>query len=153
MFAALALPVVALLSRLPPAVLAVIEIPGEPTPYAKPVSATKAKYFELLENNTHIVYPALAVLVVALIAWGVISAWRTEDMSGIQKAEVKREIIRELRREVWGMTVDALSKNVGIPSLKLLAILEEMQAQNIVESRTDTRRVTTWRMKGLTNST
>lgn len=149
MFAALALTTLLQLH----APLALIDMPGEPTPYAKPVSATKTKYFELLENNTHIVYPALAILVVALIAWGVISAWRTEDMSGIQKAEVKREVIRELRREVWGMTVDALSKNVGIPSLKLLIILEEMQQQNIVESRTDTRRVTTWRMKGLTNST
>ncbi|MCC6334474.1 MAG: hypothetical protein IT380_10865 [Myxococcales bacterium] len=127
-------------------------MPGEPTPYAKPVGATKVKYIELLENNSHIIYPLLAVVVVALIAFGVISAWRSEDMSGLQKAELKREIIRELRREIWGMTADALSKNVGVPRFKLLKILEEMQADNILEARTDTQRVTTWKMKGLSNS-
>ncbi|GMU62576.1 MAG: hypothetical protein AMXMBFR34_43390 [Myxococcaceae bacterium] len=129
-----------------------IDMPGEPTPYAKPVGATKVKYIELLENNSHIIYPLLAVVVVALIAFGVISAWRSEDMSGLQKAELKREIIRELRREIWGMTADALSKNVGVPRFKLLKILEEMQADNILEARTDTQRVTTWKMKGLSNS-
>lgn len=129
-----------------------IDMPGEPTPYAKPVGATKVKYIELLENNTHILYPLIAVVVVALIAFGVISAWRSEDMDGLQKAELKREIIRELRREIWGMTAESISKNVGIPRLKLVKILEEMQADNIVEARTDTRHVTTWKMKGLSNS-
>lgn len=129
-----------------------IDMPGEPTPYAKPVGATRVKYIELLENNTHIIYPLIAVVVVAIIAFGVITAWRTEDMDGLQKAELKREIIRELRREIWGMTADALSKNVGIPRLKLLKVLEEMQADNILEARTDTSHVTTWKMKGLSNS-
>jgi DNA-binding IscR family transcriptional regulator len=50
------------------------------------------------------------------------------------------------------MTAEALSKKVGIPRLKLLKILEEMQADNILEARTDTRRVTTWKMKGFSNS-
>lgn len=134
------------------AAVLLIEMPGEPTPYAKPVGATKVKYIELLENNSHVIYPLLAVVVIVLIALGVIQAWRTEDMSGIQKAELKREIIRALRREIWGMTVEAISKNVGIPRLKLLKVLEEMQADNIVEARTDTQRVTTWKMKGLSNS-
>lgn len=129
-----------------------IDMPGEPTPYAKPVGATKVKYIEFLENNAHVLYPLIAIVVVALIAFGVISAWRTEDMDGLQKAELKREIIRELRREIWGMTADAISKNVGVPRLKLLKILEEMQADNILEVRTDTQRVTTWKMKGLSNS-
>jgi hypothetical protein len=129
-----------------------LDLPGEPAPYVKPVSATKVKYIELLEDNTHIIYPILAVVVVVLIALGVISAWRTEDLSGLQKAELKREIIRELRKEIWGMTADALAKNVGVPPIKLLKVLEEMQADNILEARTDTHRVTTWKMKGLSNS-
>jgi len=134
------------------AVALLIDMPGEPLPYAKPVGATKVKYIEFLENNSHILYPLIAVVVVALIAFGVISAWRTEDMDGLQKAELKREIIRELRREIWGMTAESIAKNVGIERMKLLKILEEMQADNIVEARTDTRHVTTWKMKGLSNS-
>jgi hypothetical protein len=125
-----------------------LELPGE-LPYARPPSATAPRYFELLEQNTHLVYPALAVLVVTLIALGVIAAWRSGDVDGIEKAEVKRELVRELRRELHGVTVDQLARTLGVPSLKLLRLLEELAEQGIAECRTDTRRVTTWRLKGL----
>jgi len=127
-----------------------LQLSPDRPPYVAPVSATKPRYIEALEENTHLVYPAIAVLVLLLIALGVVSAWRTEDMDGIQKAEVKREIIRELRREVHGITVERLSKLVDVPSLKVAKLLEEMAEQGITESRTDTRRMTTWRLKGLT---
>lgn len=131
--------------------LLLLDMPGDPPKYVKPVGSAYVKYFETLENNTHIVYPALAIVMVALIAFGIISAWRTEDTDGLKKAELKREIIRELRREVYGMTVTHLAKNLQIPGGKVLKLLEEMAEDNIVESRTDTARVTTWRMKGLTS--
>lgn len=129
--------------------LFVFDLPGEPPDYVRPPGSTTPRYFELLENNTHLVYPGLAVLVLLLIAVGILQAWRSEDMDGLQKANLKREIIGELRREVHGMTADSLSKNLGVPSLRLLRILEEMQKDSILESRTDTRRITTWRMKGI----
>jgi len=127
--------------------LLTFDLPGEQPDYVRPPSATSPRYIELLENNTHLVYPALAVLVLVLISLGILQAWRSEDMDGLQKAELKRDVIKELRREVHGLSADALSKAVGIPSLKLLRVLEEMQKDNILESRTDTRRLTTWRMK------
>ncbi len=129
--------------------LFVFDLPGQPPDYVRPPGSTSPRYFELLENNTHLIYPGLAVLVLLLIAVGILQAWRSEDMDGLQKANLKREIIGELRREVHGMTADSLSKNLGVPSLRLLRILEEMQKDSILESRTDTRRITTWRMKGI----
>ncbi len=127
-----------------------IDLPGDPPRYTKPAGSAEVRYFELLENNSHIIYPIIAVSVVALIAFGVISAWRSEDMDGLKKAEAKREIIRLLRREVYGMTADHLAKSCSVPGGRMLKLLEEMAEANIVESRTDTSRVTTWRMKGLT---
>jgi hypothetical protein len=118
--------------------------------YVAPLSSTSPRYLELLEENTHILYPAIAVLVVALIAFGVISAWRTEDIDVIAKAEMKREIIREMRRQVHGLTVEQLAKLTSMPPLKLVRLLEEMQEGGITESRTDSARITTWRLKGLT---
>lgn len=129
-----------------------LQLPGLPddTPrYVKPVGSAQVRYFEWLENNTHIVYPIIAIAVVALIAFGIISAWRTEDIDGLKKAEMKREIIRLLRREVYGMTAVRLAQTLDIPGGRMLKLLEEMAEANIVESRTDTSRVTTWRMKGL----
>ncbi|MFT3706208.1 MAG: hypothetical protein QM817_00950 [Archangium sp.] len=129
-----------------------LDMPGDhPPKYVKPVGSASVRYFEWLENNTHVVYPALAVVLVALIAFGIISAWRTEDSDGLKKAELKREIIRELRREVYGMTANHLAKNIQLDGTKILKLLEEMAEDNIVESRTDSSRVTTWRMKGLTS--
>jgi hypothetical protein len=138
---------VSLIARL---TLLAIDMPGDPPKYVKPVGSAQVRYFEWLENNTHVVYPMLAVTVVALIAFGIISAWRSEDIDGLKKAELKREIIRELRREVYGMTADRLAKAIDVPGGRMLKLLEEMAESNIVESRTDTSRVTTWRMKGLT---
>lgn len=133
----------AILTQLP-------DLPGEPPKYVKPVGSAQVKYFEWLENNSHVVYPALAVAVVALIAFGIIGAWRSEDVDGIQKAELKREIIRQLRREVYGLTAVRLATILNVPGGRMLKLLEEMAEEGIVESRTDTSRVTTWRMRGLT---
>ena len=133
------------------AALLLIDLPGDPPRYTKPAGSASVRYFELLENNSHIIYPIIAVSVVALIAFGVISAWRTEDVDGLKKAELKREVIRLLRREVYGMTAIRLAEGVGIPPGRMLKLLDEMAEASIVESRTDTARVTTWRMKGLTN--
>lgn len=125
------------------------DLPGDAPKYRKPVGSTDVRPFEWLENNSHIVYPVVGIGVIALISWGIISAWRTEDVDGLKKAELKREIIRELRREVYGMTADRLAKNIDVPGVRMLKLLEEMAEQNIVESRTDTQRTTTWRMRGI----
>lgn len=132
------------------AVLLLPDLPGDKPRYTKPVGSAEVRYFEWLENNSHVVYPVLAVAVVGLIAFGIISAWRSEDDDGVAKAELKREIIRQLRREVYGLTAVRLATILNVPGGKMLKLLEEMAEDHIVESRTDTQRVTTWRVKGLT---
>lgn len=136
-----------LLSRV---TLLLIDLPGDPPRYGRPDSATRPRYSEWLENNSHIIYPVIAVSVVALIAFGIISAWRNEDGDGLRKAELKREVIRQLRRDVYGNTADHLARQLGVSGGRMLALLEEMAEGNMVESHTDTARITTWRIKGLT---
>ena len=94
-------------------------------------------------------YPALAVLAVTLIVVGVLSAWRTEDLAGLKKAEFKREIILALRRTMAGMTAEELSRAVGLEPFKTVKLLEDMQRDNILISYTNTQRLTLWRLKGL----
>ncbi|MHB8877727.1 MAG: hypothetical protein ACYC8T_28890, partial [Myxococcaceae bacterium] len=72
-------------------------------PYSKPAGDTSPKYFEFLEHNAHIIYPLLAVLVLALLVAGILQAWRSQDLDGLAKAEFKREIILELRRQMGGV--------------------------------------------------
>ncbi|WP_426749345.1 hypothetical protein [Myxococcus sp. Y35] len=116
--------------------------------YAKPVSSLSPKYFELLEQNSHIIYPALAVLTLVLIAAGILQAWRTQDLDGLQKNEFKRAIVNELRRNISGMPGDLLAKAVGLDRLKTNRLLEQMQNEGLVVSHTNSQRLTVWRVRG-----
>ncbi len=117
--------------------------------YKKPVSALTEDPLDWFENHTQIVYPVIAVVTLSLIALGIFSAWRTDDLSGVQKAEIKRDIIRELRREIHGLTAEQLTRATGVPIFQLVKLLEAMQDDKVLESRTDTRRITTWRLRGI----
>ena len=117
--------------------------------YVKPDGAANPAYFELLEQNTHIIYPALAILVLVLLVAGILQAWRTQDLDGLQKAELKRALILVLRRDTHGAPVEVLAKEVGFASLKLVKLLEELQRDGIVISHTNTQRLTIWSLKGV----
>ncbi len=115
----------------------------------KHVGATTPPYIELLEQNSHIIYPALAVLVLVLLVAGILQAWKTQDLDGLQKAELKREIVVHLRQEIGGAPAEQLARQVGITSIKLVRLLEEMQNDGILSSHTNTQRLTIWRLKGV----
>ena len=124
-------------------------LPGEPQRYTKPVSSTQVKYLEYLENHSHVIYPVLAVTVIALVALGIILSLRTDEMDGLQKAELKREVIRKLRREVYGMTTQKLAEAIGLNVKKSAKLFEEMAGDGTIElSGQKSSRV--WRVKGLT---
>lgn len=129
--------------------LVLLQADHVPDTYVKPQSATSPAYFELLERNTHIVYPALAVLVLVLLVAGILQAWRTQDLDGLQKAELKREVILELRKQTHGAPAEMIAKVVGLEPFKLVKLLEEMQKDGVVQSHTNTDRLTIWRLKGL----
>lgn len=116
---------------------------GKPRP-----EAPEPGYVDLLERHSNIVYPALAVVVVILLIIGIVDAWRTQDLDGLQKVELKREIILELRRQLGGASAETLAKAVGLESFKTVKLLEELQRDGILVSHTNTARLTVWRIKG-----
>ncbi|WP_167508798.1 MULTISPECIES: hypothetical protein [Corallococcus] len=140
-----------MLKLLIPLLTAQIEgLPGQDSEpaYDKPVSSISTGYIDVLEKNSHIVYPAIAVVTLALIAWGILSAWRTQDMDGLQKNQFKQSIINELRRQISGMPGDQLGKTIGLDRLKTNRLLEEMQTEGLVMSHTNSERLTVWRVRG-----
>src|SRR5438270_805808 len=84
-------------------------------------------YFEILERNSHIIYPLLALLVAVLLVAGILQAWRQQDLDGLAKIEFKREIILMMRKQMGGIPADAIAKAVSLPQLKTLKLLEDMQ--------------------------
>lgn len=116
--------------------------------YTKPVSSLSPKYFEVLEQNSHIIYPAVAVLTLVIIAAGILQAWRTQDLDGLQKNEFKKAIVNELRRNISGLPGDLLARAIGLDRLKTNRLLEQMQQEGMVVSHTNSQRLTVWRIRG-----
>src|SRR5688572_27310196 len=125
-----------------------IKLPGQ-IDYEQPSGSTNVPYLELLENNTHIIYPALAIMVVVLIVAGILHAWKSDDLDSAVKAEAKREIVLQLRREMHGMSAERLKRMTGLDMTKLVRLLQEMQEDGILSSHTNSQRQTTWVLKGL----
>jgi hypothetical protein len=125
-------------------------LPGQDpgSTYERPVSSITTGYIELLEKNSHIVYPVIAVVTLLLIGWGILSSWRMQDMDGLQKNEFKRAIINELRTNISGMPGDLLGRSIGLDRLKTNRLLEEMQTEGLVLSHTNSERLTVWRVRG-----
>lgn len=138
-----------LLHRLTLFALDLPAIPGLTPDYPKPVDSLSGNYFDLLERNSHVIYPALGLLVLALLAFGIVSAWRSNELDGLQKIELKREIVLVLRRQVGGESVDAIAKSLGLEPFRTVRLLEEMQQDGILASHTNTERRTVWRVKGV----
>ncbi len=132
--------------------LAQLSIPGlDPGP-EKPASSVAPKYFELLERNSHIVYPALAVLVLGLVMLAIIQASRAQEMDGAAKAEFKKLIVDELRRHPAGLDTPELVAAMGLEHGKLVRLLDQMQQDGVLVSHLTTQRQTVWRVKGVGGS-
>lgn len=143
-----------LLLRLYSLLIHIEGLPGNNDPkdnYVRPASSLAPKYFEVLEQNSHIVYPLLAVLTLVLIIAGILQAWRTQDMDVNTKVEYKRAILMELRRHLHGLDGGELSRVIGLERLKTVKLLEQMQGEGMVISHTSSKRITIWKVRGADN--
>lgn len=116
-------------------------------PGAMAFLAAVPRYIPFLEQNTHIIYPVLAAGGLLIIALGILQAWRTQDLDGIQKAELKRDIMMELRR-TGGMSAELIARAIGLETFKTTRLLEEMKQDGIIMMYTNTERLSVWSLKG-----
>ncbi|PTL84285.1 hypothetical protein [Vitiosangium sp. GDMCC 1.1324] len=129
--------------------LAQIPFPGLDRGPEKPASSVDPNYFELLERNSHIVYPAVGVLVLALVTMAILQATKAQDMDGAAKAEFKKLIVDELRRYPAGLETPDLAAATGLDRSKLVRLLDQMQQDGVLVSHVTTQRQTVWRVKGI----
>ncbi|MDY7231850.1 hypothetical protein [Hyalangium rubrum] len=116
--------------------------------YVKPTSSMAPTYFELLEQNSHILYPALGILTAVLLVAGILQAWRSQDMDGLTKNEFKRAIVNELRRNLSGLPGDVLARAVGLDRLKTMKLLEQMQQEGMINSYMSSNNMQMYRVRG-----
>jgi hypothetical protein len=119
--------------------------------YVKPTSSMAPKYLDMLEQNSHIVYPSLAILTLLLVVVGIFQAWKSQDMDGLTKNEFKRAIINELRRNLAGLPGEVIARAVGLDRLKTVRLLEQMQQEGMVASYMSSNQMMLWRVRGAGN--
>lgn len=125
------------------------DFPGQPPKYVKPVGSNDTRYFELIENYSHIIAPVTVISVLALVSFTIIMVWHRKDIAGPVKSRLKAEIVRQLRRDVYGMGVARLASALEADEEVVRNVLEEMAQDGIVELRADSSGSASWRMKGL----
>ncbi len=116
--------------------------------YVKPASSMAPKYIDVLEQNSHIVYPALGVLTLMLVLVGIFQSLKSQDMDGITKDQFKRAIIHELRSNLSGLPGEIIARAIGLDRLKTVRLLEQMQQEGMVTSYMSSNQLMLWRMRG-----
>jgi hypothetical protein len=125
---------------------------GDNSPkYVKPTSSMAPKYLEMLEQNSHIIYPSLGILTLLLVVVGIFQAWKSQDMDGLTKNEFKRAIVNELRRNLAGLPGEVIARAVGLDRLKTVRLLEQMQQEGMVASYMSSNQMMLWRVRGAGN--
>jgi hypothetical protein len=104
--------------------------------------------FVWLERYAPILYPVLAIGTLGLLALGIITAWRSDEISGVVKVEYKREIITLLRREVGGLPVERIARHLKLNVKQTARLIEEMKTDGMLEPL-QRKTGTLWRIRGL----
>ena len=132
-----------------PPLLAQLSIPGLDSGPERPISSVDPSYFELLERNSHVVYPALGVLVLGLVALAIFQTAKAQELDGVARTEFKRRIVEELRRYPAGLETPELVRSIGLERGKLVQLLNQMVEDGVLLSHITTQQRTVWRVKGV----
>ncbi len=132
-----------------PSLLAQLSIPGLEDDPERPISSVDPGYFELLERNSHIVYPALGLLVLGLVALAIVQTAKNQDLDAATRTLAKRRIVEELRRFPAGLETPELARSVGLERGKLVQILNQMVEEGLLLTHITTQQKTVWRVKGV----
>ncbi len=77
--------------------------------------------------------PWIGIAVVLLVAWGVIRAWRTDEMNAAKRTELKRLLIDQLRKRPGGLSAEELQKELGVSKFHLGQVADEMRKEKVIE--------------------
>lgn len=98
------------------------------------VAQASGSPFEFLEKNSTIIYPALALLVLVLLVAGVAHAWKTPELVGAEKAQVKGEVIRLMRSHIGWITATEVGEHLELDPHTAATLLDEMKGDGLLVS-------------------
>ncbi len=91
-----------------------------------------ATSFEFLAQHKHIIYPVLALLVIVLLIAAVANAWKTPEIAGAEKARLKGEIIRFMRKHIGWATAAEVGKGLEVETQVAATLMQEMKEDGLL---------------------
>ena len=96
-----------------------------------------------------ILWPALAVGVLAVVVVAVLKASTHKSIPGPERMRIKKEIVQELRRQIHGMSLEQIAKLVAQPREPLHEFLGEMAKDGLIRSSVNSKGATIYKLPGM----
>ena len=126
--------------------LAQLSTYSQPTEISKP---DPRPIYDFFEKHGPVLYPAMGIFVVLAMVLTVLASLKDQEISGLEKAKMKQALLDHLRAGVGGSTAEELAQAIHLDRLKAARLLEEMQADGLLQSYVNTQRLTVWQLKGV----
>ena len=104
---------------------------------------------QLNDRYGMIIGPAVGLLVLGFIAWGLVSAIAHKSIAGEDKLRCKKEIVGELRRQLNGLTLEQVAKLINHDKKLTHELTEEMVRDGMLSEHVNTKGATLYRLKGM----
>lgn len=91
-----------------------------------------AQLWQWIEEHGAIVYPALALIIIGLIAGALFASWRADELEGERKGELKMKILQVMRRRISGVSAEQVAAELQIDVLVAAKLLTELDSEKVV---------------------
>jgi hypothetical protein len=109
----------------------------------------------LLNSPTELVAILAALTFFVLVTGLVMMVWRSVvgrrggRLDVLRRAELKREIVFEMRRRMAPQSAAEMGKHLTLNVFETASLLDALVKEGLLESYTSTDRLMRWRLKGL----
>lgn len=100
---------------------------GNPDP-----EANASALWEWIENHGTVVYPAIVLLVIGLIASAMVSSARQNEISAERRGQLKMQIMGVMRRRISGISGEHVASDLGIDLMLAVQLLSELSSEGLI---------------------
>lgn len=90
--------------------------------------------WEWMEVNATVVYPAIALGIIALIIGALFASWRSDELNAEQRGELKDRMLKLMRRRISGVSAEVVAAEMQIDTLTAGRLLSELVDQGLVSA-------------------
>lgn len=90
--------------------------------------------WEWMDANATVVYPVIAVAIIALIVGALFASWRSDELNAEQRGRLKDAMLKLMRRRVSGVSAEQVAAELQIDTVLAGRLLSELVEQGLVSA-------------------